>query len=325
MTFMTIVFYCECAVLSQERFHSSPNFREKNGSKKSCGSFFAEVFMTNQELEIRFTVLVKEERRITSEILELIQEVERRKLHLERGFASLFDWLTKGHGYSQPAAYRRIQAARLLKAVPEAHEKISSGEVNLTTLAQVQGALKREEKRTGQTITARVKSDLLTKIEGKSAQETEKLLVSIFPGEKKESLRPINASESNLQLILDADAVAALQRTKELLSHALPGASWSEIVSHLVKEFVKRKDQSTSAAVNHRVKKLAGFSCEYKDPATGRICGSRYQIEVDHVVPKAKGGSNHIGNLRALCRQHNLLEARRHLGSAVMGKYWKSG
>jgi len=50
--------------------------------------------------------------------------------------------------------------------------------------------------------------------------------------------------------------------------------------------------------------------CEYVS-ATGHRCRSRYQTQVDHIVPLAKGGGNEPENLRILCRTHNLSEARR--------------
>ena len=46
----------------------------------------------------------------------------------------------------------------------------------------------------------------------------------------------------------------------------------------------------------------------------GRRCGSGWDLEIDHVVPVAMGGDDSPGNLRLLCRAHNLLEAERALG-----------
>lgn len=45
--------------------------------------------------------------------------------------------------------------------------------------------------------------------------------------------------------------------------------------------------------------------CQFKDPSTGKICGSRYQLEIDHKIPVAHGGSNDPSNLRLTCRAHN--------------------
>jgi hypothetical protein len=46
----------------------------------------------------------------------------------------------------------------------------------------------------------------------------------------------------------------------------------------------------------------------------GRRCGERRLLQLDHMVPHAKGGESTIGNLRLRCRAHNLHTARAHFG-----------
>ena len=53
--------------------------------------------------------------------------------------------------------------------------------------------------------------------------------------------------------------------------------------------------------------------CSYVDPHSGRRCGSRYRLEIDHVVPFALGGATELANLRVRCRAHHRLRhAPRH-------------
>ncbi len=54
--------------------------------------------------------------------------------------------------------------------------------------------------------------------------------------------------------------------------------------------------------------------CEYVDSETGKKCTCRRNLERDHIIPLALGGSNELSNLRLLCRTHNLTMARRHFG-----------
>jgi hypothetical protein len=75
--------------------------------------------LTNLQIESRMIVLVKSERKITREILELIRLAEHQRLPEELGFKDTYDWLIRGHRYSGGAAHRRVQAARLLRDVPE--------------------------------------------------------------------------------------------------------------------------------------------------------------------------------------------------------------
>jgi hypothetical protein len=45
--------------------------------------------------------------------------------------------------------------------------------------------------------------------------------------------------------------------------------------------------------------------CGHQDPKTGRECGSRHFLEIDHIRPVSLGGGNEISNLRLRCRGHN--------------------
>ncbi len=302
--------------------------------------------MTNLELEAKITILVRQERASTQEILALIREGEKRRLYLERGFSNAYEWLVRGFGYSHAAAYRRLQSARLLESVPAAKEKLESGEVNLTTLAQLQTAIKQEEKRGGEQITKETKQALVAKIEGKSASETDQILRVEFPEAKpkKEKLRALDKESSQLTLVLENEALNAIKRVKELLSHSHPNASFSELIKHLALDYVKKmdpllkKEPKKSAKDKQRSKTLtprkaipaatrrAAFQrargkCEYRDPQTGRVCGSREKVQLDHKLPKALGGTHDLRNVRCLCRQHNLLAAEQMLGAELMSRY----
>lgn len=282
--------------------------------------------MTDEELELRVARLVRNERKITLEILSLIQEADTRKHFLARGFSSTFDWLVRGHGYSQAAANRRIQSARFLKSTPEAAAEIISGKLNLSNLAQLNSALRRRELNLGQSVSVDEKLSLMNDLKGKSFEDAEKIIAKVFPeARKREVFQSINGENTRLALNLDNDTVAALKRTKELLSHSLPNSTWAEIISYLAKEYLKRKDplRKKSESANHRVKSLAAGKCQFRDEKTGHVCGSAYQLEIDHIIPRTQGGSDEPENLRALCRQHNLYEAQRILGTETMAPYRK--
>jgi hypothetical protein len=45
--------------------------------------------------------------------------------------------------------------------------------------------------------------------------------------------------------------------------------------------------------------------CQYKDPETQKICGSRFALEVDHLQPRWAGGDHQPENLTVLCSSHN--------------------
>ena len=67
------------------------------------------------------------------------------------------------------------------------------------------------------------------------------------------------------------------------------------------------------AAVRREVWRRDQGCCSYVDPHSGRRCGSRYRLEIDHIVPFALGGGTEPANLRVRCRgHHRLRHAQRH-------------
>lgn len=211
--------------------------------------------MTDQEIQARMERLVRTERKITNEILKLVRLADERKFFLELGFSSLFDWMTRGLGYSEGAAQRRIGSARLVSAVPAAAEKIESGKLNLTTLAKAQAAIRAEEKVVGGKLSEERKAAVVSLIEDKSAAEAEKVLVDFFPDSAprtaRESRVEIAGDQVRLSVTLSREAVEDLERVRDLLSHALPEASLADVIAYVAREFRARKDPLSKKS-NHR-------------------------------------------------------------------------
>ncbi len=55
----------------------------------------------------------------------------------------------------------------------------------------------------------------------------------------------------------------------------------------------------------------------------GRRCNSRWNIQIDHIIPYAKGGDNSTENLRLFCAKHNRLEAEKEYGTDHMEEFYR--
>ena len=118
-------------------------------------------------------------------------------------------------------------------------------------------------------------------------------------------LRFTTSAAKRLEYAAGYGAVGPAERSPAVERHlaalscvgALPG-SRSRYVPAAVKREVWRRDQGR---------------CSYVDPHSGRRCGSRYRLEIDHIVPFALGGATEPGNLRIRCRAHHRYRhAQRH-------------
>ena len=93
--------------------------------------------LSDKELLNRVSKLVKQEHKLTLEILIHLIEVENRKIYRSLGYSSMFVYCTDGLGYSESSANRRIYAARAIRKCPRAYDDLRNGRVNLGTLALV--------------------------------------------------------------------------------------------------------------------------------------------------------------------------------------------
>ena len=97
--------------------------------------------LSNAELINCFNRLMHEETSVTVNLLEYIGEIEERKLYLEEGYSSMFDWMHNKHKYSRGAAWRRIKCARAMQQFPVFKELLLSHEFNITTLSSLSNHL----------------------------------------------------------------------------------------------------------------------------------------------------------------------------------------
>src|SRR5947209_12527771 len=89
----------------------------------------------------------KEERRLTCGLLEVLREIEGKMLYLDCGYSSLFDFVVRHLGYSEGAAYRRIESMRLIRDVPSVKEHIESGELSISVAAKVRKLSRKKAKK----------------------------------------------------------------------------------------------------------------------------------------------------------------------------------
>ncbi|AFY02019.1 HNH endonuclease [Bdellovibrio bacteriovorus] len=315
--------------------------------------------ISNSELLSRMQNLVRTERKITHLILLHIAEIEARKLYAELGYDGMFPYLTRGLGYSEGSAYRRLHSARLLAQVPQIANKIESGSLNLSQLTKMQKCLAKSEDR-GEILTVTKTLEVLQKIEDKNTFETEKTLAQEMnvPIESYEMLTPQRDDSVRLLVTLTKEHFSQLELSKSLLSHVCIEGTWAQVIGKLAEVFNKKKLEGRIAVTQSAIVaaadcvgngaeddepkepretgvkrsrsylprglrrelfKKAQYRCEYRDTFSGKKCQSSYQLQIDHRIPVALGGSDRAENLRVLCRTHNLAEARR-MGIGIKAK-----
>lgn len=204
--------------------------------------------MSPQELRIRLPKLVRYERKVMAVILEHIAEVDRCRLFFAWGHASLYDYLTKEIGYSESAAYRRMQAARALRQVPEIKTAVENGTLNLSQIAMAQASIRSEEKCTGNKIAPTQRKEIFEAIQSKNTRETQVELDTRLPEHdtlpvvKEKFLRDESV---DLHLRIPKDLFAELEKVKSLYSHMIPDGDWRKVLGQMAKDVIQKRDPVT--------------------------------------------------------------------------------
>jgi hypothetical protein len=157
-----------------------------------------------------------------------------------------------------------------------------------------------------------------------SAAESEKLVAQSFELKVKKPLKITRQKDGSVvvQMTFTAEQWAEIEKAKAATSNLLPNGSYSEVLALLAhKENAKRdkkaKPRTTTSTLTPAKKKFVlqrDRCCQHRDHRNGKICGSRFHLQVDHIKPQWAGGRHEVENLQVLCAAHNRMKYEKESG-----------
>jgi hypothetical protein len=306
--------------------------------------------LSNEELLAGVQTLVHQGRVVLSRLLAYLGEVEERRLDLRSACSSLFDFCLRRLGMSDDEAYRRVAAARLVRRFPAALGMLERGEIHLTGLLMLREHLTPER---GEDLLraacGKSKSELQHLLAGLFPRPDVPSRIQVlsvtgsdaappgtasreplFPSSRVE---PIAPARYRVEFTASAELKLKIERAANLMRHAHPSGDLSVLVEQAVDLLLAKLEKQRLArvtrnrpsssrstrpgyvprAVRRAVFERDGERCTFID-ASGRRCESRTLLELDHSVPRARGGPDDARNVSVKCRAHNLLSAEEHFG-----------
>ena len=130
-----------------EKVKAISSSKDSFSSSKQLPSALVLKKLSDDYLLSQTKTLVQKEGKLNIEILQHLQEIESRKLYLERGFSSLFDYAFRELGYSRGSAFRRIKAMKLCQDIPETKSQLESGKLNLSSASQLQNFFEKQARK----------------------------------------------------------------------------------------------------------------------------------------------------------------------------------
>jgi len=162
------------------------------------------------------------------------------------------------------------------------------------------------------------------------------------PAEERASFVPLTPDLQRLHMTVSRQFIDKLEAARKGQGHAQPGASAEKVIEAaldlLLAQQAMRRGEVKKPQKNPRPAKNASHipaavrrevwsrdegKCQWPIDSGG-ICGSTTRLEIDHVVPRARGGPSTVDNSRLACKFHNQLAARQVYGDDWMDRFTKS-
>ena len=274
------------------------------------------MHLSDKELHAEMIRLRKYERDALMELLEHLQEVYDRRLFADFGYSSVIKYLVKELGYSESAAFRRYQALRLTREIPKARKMLENGELNITSASMIQGNLKN----------LKDKEDVLKKSAFKTTEETRSMILEINPDMKKRDIiNPIDNNESRVHLTLSKKTLENLNSLKAKVKSSETDAVLNHALELALAHYEKRERKINKVKVIAKTSVPSSTAKKLKVRAKNRCefpgCVEMRYLEIEHVIPRAKGGGHKLENLKLFCRAHNQRAAIKEFGLKQMTRY----
>ena len=285
--------------------------------------------ITDSELLAQIKTFVQTERDLLVKILHHLREIERRRLFSDLGYKRLFDYAIGELKYSEGQAGRRIQAMRLLKVLPELETKIATGALSLSNVQQAQTFFREVQlAEPRRIITPQEKLEVLGKLENKSVRDAQKELHKINPVQAlpKETERVVTETASEVCFLMSDKLKAKLEGVRSLLGVKGAMMTYAELFEAMSdlslaalesKQFGKKRVQDVAASepkiqaldptseVNSEDPRYISKELKHRvwirDKGVCKNCGSQRNLNYDHILPIALGGTTTFENLRLLC------------------------
>lgn len=302
--------------------------------------------LSEDALVSQLASLCLEGKRLTARVIEHLIAIEDREIHLRAACDTMWSFCTTRMNMSEGETSRRLNAVKLARRYPSLLPRISRGEIHLSALKLATKYLHESNAdRIFDAMTHKTKTEvrevLAQMFPQPDAPSVELQVTGALPtsdgrgfldpttGKKIVSkIEPLSVTGRFVQLTMTQGCYATYQRAKQLLSHRIPDGDPAKVIEAALEALVAKLEKERLGATTRPQKKRRpskpghiaaatvrevferdGLQCTYVD-AHGRRCECKTRLELDHIVPRAHGGSDEASNLRVRCRAHNQMWAK---------------
>ena len=287
--------------------------------------------------------LLRREHGALVDFLVALSEFDRTETHRRLGFANVFDYLHRELRLSRGAAHYRKVAARLVAKFPEVVEPLRDGRLCLTSVVQLALVMNEQNraevlprffhcsKQEAKAVAVEIKpaavvprravvTEITVPVNSVTSPVHPDELRLFRPAAARTVVEPLTSSLGRIHLTVSRAFVGKLKKARAGQSHVQPGATDEQVLEAALDLLLAQQEKRRARVpprVKREVRRRDAGQCRWKLDSGG-ICGSEARAEIDHVVPRGRGGPSTVDNCRVLCDVHNREAARQVYGDAHM-------
>lgn len=273
------------------------------------------------------------------ELIEILQIVGEHRVFYHLKYSSLFQYAVGALGLSEEVAYIYINVSRKAAEVPALKDEIKAGNISVSKAKVISPVLKDENKAHWFAIARssskrQIEREVALASPNQAVRERARY-VSEMPDEQAKILQLAEVFVE-LKLGVPEKLMLNIRQAQDLVSQSKRRhASLVETLAAITELYIEKKDplerakrqkmrgklnepvpgpvnvnaasktrEAFTSSVKHQVYLMHQGKCAHLDQS-GERCSRRRMLEIHHIVPVAKGGTNELCNLVLLCQGHH--------------------
>lgn len=189
------------------------------------------------DLERELGLCVDREQSVSIEVWRCLKEVERKKLHLARGYDSLFSYCTEKLKYSESEAQVRISCMRLMRAIPGVEGRLARRILSMTVASLIYGVCRRHK------LSPEAGAELVVELSGLSKRAALQKLAEKFPSQvRPERKRFVDGEHTEIRFTLNREESALVEKLLDLTAHTNFGRSYKEAFLRLARKEIRKRE-----------------------------------------------------------------------------------